>query len=192
MASTASLATAPRCRHTKLDGEPCKAPARRGHDFCLFHIAEHSDRFAFGFPMVEDDHSLLYALNQILRALSRHNIDQRTATTMLYALQLAAGAVHRLADKEEKSRTVELEPEIQEDLSAAAAPENTERDSNSGEAATSADPGQSAIPEPLPAFLRRRPLFDVNDPEYAREVFEASGGKVVLKPPSSGGNTGSS
>ena len=57
----AKLDNAPRCQHTKLNGSPCAAPARRGRNYCVFHAAAHSAP-DYTLHMVEDAMSLQYAL----------------------------------------------------------------------------------------------------------------------------------
>jgi hypothetical protein len=47
---TANANLAPRCQHTKLNGSPCAAPARRGRNYCVFHDAAHAKRPDDGQP----------------------------------------------------------------------------------------------------------------------------------------------
>ena len=43
MPSIEQLASAPRCQHIHYNGRACKAPARRGRNYCMFHQSAHSE-----------------------------------------------------------------------------------------------------------------------------------------------------
>jgi hypothetical protein len=94
----AKLDNAPRCQHTKLNGAPCAAPARRGCNYCVFHDAAHSAP-DYTLRMVEDAMSLQYALFQVMRLLTDKAVDTRRAALMLYALQIAASNLKRLHEE---------------------------------------------------------------------------------------------
>jgi hypothetical protein len=79
----------PRCQHVHYNGKPCKAPARRGRNYCIFHQAAHLDPGGCTLPIVEDQHSYQLAAIRIMRAPADDAIDPRKATTLLYGLQLA-------------------------------------------------------------------------------------------------------
>ena len=91
----AKLDNAPRCRHIKLNGEPCRCPAIGGQQFCHFHKAVETTQFDATIPFVEDATSLQLALMQIIRALSTRGMDYRSASLMLYALQIACTNLKR-------------------------------------------------------------------------------------------------
>ena len=92
----AKLDNAPRCQHTKLSGQPCAAPARRGRKYCVFHEADHSQRPDYTVRLVEDAMSLQLALFQVMRALDDRALDPKRAALKLYALQIAASNLKRL------------------------------------------------------------------------------------------------
>src|SRR5512135_3327970 len=102
----AKLDNSPRCRHTKLNGEPCKAPALRNLDYCHFHLYAHSPR-DYRLPFVEDAHSLNFAVMQVLRALTDGAMDRKTAATVLYGLQIAASNLKRLHDEQREIHDVQ-------------------------------------------------------------------------------------
>ncbi|MBZ5512275.1 MAG: hypothetical protein LAN70_14060 [Acidobacteriia bacterium] len=95
----AKLDNAPRCQHTKLNGAPCAAPARRGRNYCVFHDAAHAKQPDDTLRMVEDAMSLQYALFQVMRLLTDKAVDTKRVALMLYALQIAACNLKRLHEE---------------------------------------------------------------------------------------------
>ncbi|MBZ5568930.1 MAG: hypothetical protein LAN64_13900 [Acidobacteriia bacterium] len=93
---TTNANLAPRCQHTKLDGSPCAAPARRARKYCVFHEAAHAKRPDYAVHLVEDAMSLQLGLFQVMRALDDHALDPKRAALKLYALQIAASNLKRL------------------------------------------------------------------------------------------------
>ena len=105
----AKLDNAPRCQHTKLNGRPCAAPARRARKFCVFHEAAHAKRPDYAVRLVEDAMSLQLALFQVMRALDDHSLDPKRAALKLYALQIAASNLKRLHEEtQEFTKTDDL------------------------------------------------------------------------------------
>jgi hypothetical protein len=96
---TANANLAPRCQHTKLNGAPCAAPARRGGNYCVFHDAAHAKQPDDALRMVEDAMSLQYALFQVMRLLTDKAVDTKRVALMLYALQIAASNLKRLHEE---------------------------------------------------------------------------------------------
>lgn len=91
------LFKSPRCQHVHYNGKPCKAPARRGRNYCVFHQAAHLDPGGCVLPIIEDVHSYQLAVIRIARALADDIIDSRKATALLYALQLAGAQLQNFA-----------------------------------------------------------------------------------------------
>jgi hypothetical protein len=87
---------APRCQHIKVNGTRCGSPARHGRDHCCFHDSAARRNGEFVLPIVEDAASLQLALNQVMQALIDKLIDQKTANTLLYALQIASANLKQL------------------------------------------------------------------------------------------------
>jgi hypothetical protein len=100
----AKLDNAPRCQHTKLNGEPCRCPAIRGQQFCHFHHAVEATNYDFSLPFVEDAASLQIALMQVIRALGTRAMDYKSASLTLYALQIACSNLKRLMAEQQPSQ----------------------------------------------------------------------------------------
>jgi len=91
-----------RCQHLKVNGTQCGSPALRRNRFCFFHkrfqderIRLNTDRArrgvaTFELPVLEDANSIQIALMQVMRLLVAQQIDHRTASLLLYALQTAS------------------------------------------------------------------------------------------------------
>src|SRR4051812_19453204 len=87
---------APRCQHVRLSGRQCKAPARRGNNYCLFHEAEHVNDVNLSFPPVEDAASVAVATDQVLQALRDDTIDFRRAGLLFSGLRIARANLKQL------------------------------------------------------------------------------------------------
>lgn len=95
-----------RCEHIKINGVQCGSPALRRHRFCFFHKRFHDERIrlvadrarhpgTFALPVLEDANSIQIALMEVMRLLLCHQIEHKTASLLLYALQTASGNLHR-------------------------------------------------------------------------------------------------
>ena len=116
---TANANLAPRCQHTKLNGTPCAAPARRGRNYCVFHDAAHAKQPDDALRMVEDAMSLQYALFQVMRLLTDKAVDTKRAALMLYALQIASSNLKRLHEETQeitKSGDIAQEKSLMKEL----------------------------------------------------------------------------
>jgi hypothetical protein len=96
------LFSSPRCQHVHYSGRPCKAPARRGRNFCVFHQAAHLDPGGCTIPVVEDLHSYQLAIIRIMQSLAADAIDSKKATALLYALQLLGGKLNDFASQRDE------------------------------------------------------------------------------------------
>jgi len=94
--SIEQLDNAPRCQHVRLSGRPCKAPARRGGNYCLFHEAEHDTSARLSFPPVEDAATVQVATDQILQALRDDTIEFRRAGLLFSGLRIARANLKQL------------------------------------------------------------------------------------------------
>ena len=101
MPETKQLFSSPRCQHVHFNGKVCKAPARRGRNFCVFHQAAHFDSGGCTLPVIEDAHSYQVAIIRILRALAEDVIDSKKATALLYGLQLVGSKLDRFVEERE-------------------------------------------------------------------------------------------
>jgi hypothetical protein len=90
------LDNAPRCQHIHLSGRRCKAPAKRGKNYCLFHEAEHDTSPKLTFPPVEDAASVQVAADQILQALRDDTIEFQRASLMFSGLRILRANLRQL------------------------------------------------------------------------------------------------
>src|SRR6266853_369194 len=102
-----SSSEAPRCRHVKVNGTQCGSPAVRGKSFCFYHqqhrpiLAEcYSDgEYSTGailLPVFEDAHSVQSVIRQVMQMLLQKRIERKTASLLLYALQIASSNLKRM------------------------------------------------------------------------------------------------
>src|SRR6202140_4817026 len=110
-----------RCQHLKINGTQCGSPALRRNRFCFFHkrfqdqqIKLTADRARRGvatfiLPVLEDANSIQVALMQVMRLLVSQQIDHKTASLLLYALQTASTHL-RMTDFKPYIHEVILDP----------------------------------------------------------------------------------
>ena len=110
-----------RCQHLKINGTQCGSPALRRNRFCFFHkrfqdeqIKLTADRAhrgvaTFILPVLEDANSIQIALMQVMRLLVSQQIDHKTASLLLYALQTASTNL-RMTDFKPYIHEVILDP----------------------------------------------------------------------------------
>ena len=91
-----------RCQHLKINGTQCGSPALRRNRFCFFHKRFQDERIklsadrarrgvaTFVLPVLEDANSIQIALMQVMRLLVSQQIEHKTASLLLYALQTAS------------------------------------------------------------------------------------------------------
>jgi hypothetical protein len=91
-----------RCQHLKINGTQCGSPALRRNRFCFFHKRFQDERIklsadrarrgvaTFILPVLEDANSIQIALMQVMRLLVSGQLDHKTASLLLYALQTAS------------------------------------------------------------------------------------------------------
>ena len=91
-----------RCQHLKLNGTQCGSPALRRNRFCFFHKRFRDEQIAlavdrkrraparFFLPVLDDANSIQIALMQIMRLILSHQIEHKSASLLLYALQTAS------------------------------------------------------------------------------------------------------
>jgi len=115
--------TAARCRHIKISGTQCGSPALRNKIFCFYH---HKDRplpvpcfsdieYATGeitLPFFEDAHSIQAVIRQVVQMVLQKRIERKTASLLLYALQIASSNLKRMdLEKPQPEQVVtDLEP----------------------------------------------------------------------------------
>ena len=91
-----------RCQHLKTNGTQCGSPALRRNRFCYFHKRYQEERIrlnvdrrrrataTFFLPVLEDANSIQMSLMQIMRLVLTGQIEHKTASLLLYALQTAS------------------------------------------------------------------------------------------------------
>jgi hypothetical protein len=91
-----------RCQHIKVNGVQCGSPALRRNRFCFFHKRFQDERIrlsadrrrhgvaTFILPVLEDANSIQMAIMQIMRLILTAQIEHKTASLLLYALQTAS------------------------------------------------------------------------------------------------------
>ncbi len=95
-AQTQGARQAPRCRHIKANGEPCRAAADRGQDLCYFHQSARAPEKPERLPVLEDANAIQVALMIVMDGLYRYYIPHKTAALLLYGLQIAAANLRHL------------------------------------------------------------------------------------------------
>src|SRR5947209_9345598 len=109
-----------RCQHIKVNGTQCGSPALRRNRFCFFHkrFRDEQIRLAadrkprnptFVLPVLEDADSIQVALMQVMRLLVCRQIEHKTASLLLYALQTASANL-RLTNFKPYRHQVVLDP----------------------------------------------------------------------------------
>jgi hypothetical protein len=110
-----------RCQHLKTNGTQCGSPALRRNRFCYFHKRYQEERIrlnadrrrrgaaTFFLPVLEDANSIQMSLMQIMRLLLTGQIEHKTASLLLYALQTASTNL-RLTKFDPRVHEVILDP----------------------------------------------------------------------------------
>src|SRR5258708_7423388 len=135
-----SSSEAPRCRHIKVNGTQCGSPAVRSKSFCFYHqqhrpiLAEcYSDiEYATGeilLPVFEDAHSVQSVIRQVMQMLLQKRIERKTASLLLYALQIASSNLKRMELEKPQPEQVVIDVVIPLDYEPPiAAPQLTEKE----------------------------------------------------------------
>jgi hypothetical protein len=105
-----------RCHYIKTNGEVCGSPALRGRGYCYYHHEaakrdQRRARFASAnsidieLPQFEDPESIQVGISEVCLALLDRRVDPRTATTLLYSMQLAISNLKNLSNAPRKLRS---------------------------------------------------------------------------------------
>src|SRR3954463_12396753 len=105
-----------RCHYIKTNGEVCGSPALRGRGNCYFHHGaakrdQRRARFAsvnsldVEPPQFEDAESIQVGISEVALAILDRRVDPRTATSLLYAMQLAISNLKNLSNAPRKLRS---------------------------------------------------------------------------------------
>jgi hypothetical protein len=165
-----SSSEAPRCRHIKVSGTQCGSPAVRSKSFCYYHqqhrpiVAEcYSDgEYSTGeilLPVFEDAHSVQSVIRQVMQMVLQKRIERKTASLLLYALQIASSNLKRMELEKPQPEQVVIDvvtplkwqPPI-------AAPELTEEEARetAEEASAPAQLDNAQLIKPEPSMERSR------------------------------------
>jgi hypothetical protein len=134
-----SSSAAPRCRHIEVSGAQCGSPAIRHKNFCFYHQQNRTitaecyseGKYATGeidLPVFEDAHSVQNVIRQIMQMVLQKRIEQKTASILLYALQIASSNLKRMElEKPQPEQVVtDLEMESETPIAALVANETTQ------------------------------------------------------------------
>jgi len=116
-----SLAAA-RCQHIKVSGIQCGSPALRKKSYCFYHqqnrpltVECYSEgQYATGeivLPVFEDAHSLQTVIRQVVQMVLQKRIERKTASLLLYALQLASSNLKRMELEKPQPEQIVTDPE---------------------------------------------------------------------------------
>src|SRR4030088_3680915 len=114
---------AARCQHIKVSGIQCGSPALRSKNFCFYHQQNRpvtvecyfDGGYATGeidLPVFEDAHSIQSAIRQVVQMVLQKRLERKTASLLLYALQIASSNLKRMElEKPQPEQVVtDLEP----------------------------------------------------------------------------------
>ncbi|HXE91940.1 MAG TPA: hypothetical protein VNK82_13370 [Terriglobales bacterium] len=90
---------APRCNHFKADGRRCGSPAIKGKRLCYAHLRARYPQKNGLLPALRDDEAVACAAMQVARALTEQSLDPRTASLLLWSLQIAKSTFRGDDDK---------------------------------------------------------------------------------------------
>ena len=129
---------ASRCRHIKVSGTQCGSPALRNKNFCFYHqqnrpiIADcyyNPEEYSTGeivLPPFEDAHSIQTVIRQVVQMVLQKRLERKTASLMLYALQIASSNLKRMEHEKPQPEQVVTDLEMVSETPIAAINENIE------------------------------------------------------------------
>ena len=117
-----SSVAAARCQHIKVSGTQCGSPALRKKSFCFCHqrnrpitVECYSEgQYATGeidLPVFEDAHSIQTVIRQVVQMVLQKRIERKTASLLLYALQIASSNLKRMELEKPQPAEVVTDPE---------------------------------------------------------------------------------
>ncbi len=190
---------AQRCRHIKVNGTQCGSPALRSKYFCFYHQQNrplkadcyyNPEEYPTGeiaLHVFEDAHSIQTVIRQVMQMVLQHRLERKTASLMLYALQIASSNLKRIElEKPQPEQVVtDVEQESKWDTPIAAPGQNEVQTSEvqTSESSTSAQPA-------TPGDEALKPSNDdlLTEAIQARYVRELNHTIALDKAASAGGN----
>lgn len=112
-------ANIPRCQHIKHNKERCGSPALRSQKFCYFHQQSREqqsrmtsnirrEREKIKFPSLDNAESIEIVRRKVMQMLEMQRIDNRTASLLLFALQIASANLKQI-DRLRAERSVPVQ-----------------------------------------------------------------------------------
>src|SRR6266403_6117261 len=114
---------AARCQHVKVAGTQCGSPALRSKKFCYYHQQDrpmavecyYDGGYATGeitLPFFEEALSIQAVIRQVVQMVLQKRLERKTASLLLYALQIASSNLKRMElEKPQPEQVVtDLEP----------------------------------------------------------------------------------
>ena len=113
---------AARCQHIKVSGTQCGSPALRSKNFCFYHQQNRpltvecysEQQYATGeidLPVFEDAHSIQTVIRQVVQMVLQRRIERKTASLLLYALQIASSNLKRMELEKPQPEQVVTDPD---------------------------------------------------------------------------------
>ena len=147
-----SSLAAPRCRHIKVNGTQCGSPALRSKNFCFYHQQDRPLKvecysegpYATGeiaLPLFEDAHSVQTVIRQVVQMVLQKRLERKTASLLLYALQIASSNLKRIElEKPQPEQVVTNLEKKSETPMAARDDDQTDRENSASAQPASHDP----------------------------------------------------
>jgi hypothetical protein len=135
---------ATRCQHIKVSGIQCGSPALRSKNFCFYHQQNRpvtvecyfDGGYATGeidLPVFEDAHSIQSAIRQVVQMVLQKRLERKTASLLLYALQIASSNLKRMELEKPQPEQVVTDPDTVSQTPMAGASETAPETPASGE-----------------------------------------------------------
>jgi len=126
-----SAFAAARCRHIKVNGTQCGSPALRNKNFCFYHQQDRPLKvecysegpYAAGeiaLPLFEDAHSVQTVIRQVVQMVLQKRLERKTASLLLYALQIASSNLKRMELEKPQPEQVVIDVEKESETPMAA------------------------------------------------------------------------
>jgi len=170
---------APRCRHIKVNGTRCGSPALRNKNFCFYHQQDRPltvECYSEGphatgeiaLPAFEDAHSVQTVICQVVQMVLQKRLERKTASLLLYALQIASSNLKRIELEKPQPEQVVIDLATESETPMAAITEDETARESSNEDIERSD--EDFPPGTIQACYRPGPLH--------REHEEATGKSV--------------
>ena len=165
---------AARCQHIRTSGIQCGSPAMRSRNHCYYHqhwrpaivnLNQPGKRAHFTLPILEDAHSIQFAITQVMHQLMEKTIDAKTAGLMLYGLQIASSNLRQLnAETPQPSQVVvDLDQVLDTTVDVAPSPQQSDDSQKQNSRRKNDEPSEEEIQRQIECLVGLGKQFD--DPE---------------------------